>query len=218
MKKSIEKTNMSRVEYLDYLRAMATIAVVFYHVGKTGTPLCLITLFLNWCVPIFVMITGTLFLDKNKQVSEEKMLIKYIPKFLMILLIWGFIYNFISTAIIEKSIDIQVFLKSVIMVVKADTTYCFQFWYLYLVVGLYLIIPLIRPLSDKLMCMEKPSRECKIIFLMLLILTVLAPNIVSILNYEEEIWKGAFEIFFGGGSYIICFVRNGYRIGAFSED
>lgn len=192
-----------RFVHLDFLRALATVAVVFYHCGAVGLQSQLISVLLNWCVPIFVMITGALFLDENKFISEEKALRRYILKFLLILICWGFVYNAITLAIIEKEINLAMIWQAISMVLAADTLYCYQFWYLYMAIGLYLVLPLIKPWVDQRMVGESPNRECKIVFALGLLFSILLPNILKNVNLDDGIWKGAFQIFIRGGVYLL---------------
>lgn len=55
-----------RIEYLDFLRGGATIAVVFFHCQATGLPADIIHIFSSWCNAMFLTITGALFLQKKK--------------------------------------------------------------------------------------------------------------------------------------------------------
>lgn len=71
--KRIMKSDSS-TEYLNILRWMATIAVVLIHVITAESDiyesyrlLYVIRNLLNWCVPIFVMISGVLFLNPEKK-------------------------------------------------------------------------------------------------------------------------------------------------------
>ncbi|MBR3027382.1 MAG: acyltransferase family protein [Bacteroidales bacterium] len=74
---------MNRVLYLDILRIMAIIAVVMLHVSAQRFYVSFpsyeweVRMFFNsmvrWGVPIFVMISGALFLDPQKKISLAKL-------------------------------------------------------------------------------------------------------------------------------------------------
>lgn len=74
---------MKRILYLDILRIMAIIAVVMLHVSAQRFYVSFpsyeweIRMFFNsmvrWGVPIFVMISGALFLDPQKKISLAKL-------------------------------------------------------------------------------------------------------------------------------------------------
>lgn len=184
---------------LDICRAIGTIAVVFYHCGDSGKsgilPFQIIEIFLNWCVPIFVFITGALFLGDVKRGSAEEMVRKRIPFFLSVIIIWGFIYNVLSMTLIE-GLSAANILKAIMMVVKADTTYCFQFWYLYLLIGLYMLIPILKPWSAIHLGKKQIDNEAAIILSVALLVSIIIPTGLRIAGANgENFWKGAFTPF-----------------------
>lgn len=70
-------------EYLNILRWISTIAVVFIHtitadstIYNKSNILYIIRNLLNWCVPMFVMISGVLFLNPKKEIPIKKLLKK----------------------------------------------------------------------------------------------------------------------------------------------
>lgn len=106
------------------MRAIATIAVVFYHAGGGGNHIVnsVVKISLNWCVPIFIMITGALFLDSPKEQTEKIILSKTLPRILGVLIIFGGIYNLISLIIIN-GLSFTSVLIALKMVICADTTF-----------------------------------------------------------------------------------------------
>ena len=76
--KTIDKKS-NRVVCLDCLRVIASFAVVLIHVSAwfaLNRPLVGVNCYnilgdmVRWCVPIFVMISGALFLDSKKDIKE----------------------------------------------------------------------------------------------------------------------------------------------------
>lgn len=202
VKEEIVQNN--RLEYLDFLRGGAALAVVFYHCGAQGLPSQLITLLLNWCVPMFFFISGALFFRSDYPVSMEKMLKRNIPKILTILLFWGLVYNLLSLIIIERNISVDLCWRALKMVIIADTTYGFQFWYLYALVGVYLFMPLLKPWTDKIMAEETPSKECNLTFGIFFTLSIILPTIMQVIGYEGSVWKNAFVMFTAYVFYTLC--------------
>jgi len=91
-----------RIYYLDVLRVLATLAVVVLHVAadrwygdvgsfswKVFTGYSGITRF---CVPVFFMISGALFLQKEKQVPVKTNYTKYIFRLVIFLLFLAMVY------------------------------------------------------------------------------------------------------------------------------
>ncbi len=198
----------NRIEHLDFLRAAATIAVVFYHARPTldtgALPHYLIALLLNFCVPVFLMITGVLFFRADKETSFEKILKHNVTRIISVIVVWGFVYNFISSVLIEKTVSVSILLDSFLMTLKGDTTYCYQFWYLYTLVGIYLCVPIIKPWIDKHMSGSAPTTECNLVYLFFLALSIILPTVLGGLGVEESVWNGAFFMFSGYFFYTMC--------------
>lgn len=132
------------------------------------------------------------------------MLKKYVPRLLVIILFWGFFYNAISLAIINKSVNVTMIWIAVKMVLTADTLYGYQFWYLYMLIGMYLFIPLLKPWVDQYMNDIRPNLECKIAFCIFGLLGIVVPAIMRIIGYTDSIWQGGFVMFSGNMFYILC--------------
>ena len=95
-------------QFLDILKALATVSVITLHVGS-GTSARqdvitrgILTAINVWCVPVFLIITGALFLC----VKEEFDLNKHLKRtFHLLALTWNFIYTVLSLIIINRSIN-----------------------------------------------------------------------------------------------------------------
>lgn len=199
-------TNLrNRRYYIDFLRAIAAIAVVFYHCSTGGDEQLgvFVRIILSWCVPAFLMITGALFLDGDKELTERSIFLKTIPKMIGILAVWGWIYNLFSLFVID-GLTLASVLKAAIMVVRADTTYCYQFWYLYFIVGMYVLLPLIKPWVARNMEGDNPNTETKLVFGFILLVGIIVPSIRDILGISDTYWKGAFKAFSGLAFYLLC--------------
>ena len=95
--------NGQRIEYLDYLRVIATAAVVLLHISIQGWGDVDVQSgqwmvynvwngLVRWCVPVFVMISGALFLNPKKKVSVYRLWTRNIPRILTAFLFWSVIY------------------------------------------------------------------------------------------------------------------------------
>lgn len=192
----IVKNMDGQIESLDLLRAIAAVAVVVFHSSSTmardDSLRILVAAFLNWCVPIFLMITGALFLRSEKHRPLAQIIRHNIVKVLIILGFWGFIYNFLSNVLIEHSFGIEIVWKSVKMVLIGDTSFCYQFWYLYVLVGLYLLIPIIKPWVNQNILENKITGEAKLFIMLFLVVSVVLPTFSKIVGNTEVLWKGAF--------------------------
>lgn len=193
-----------RYQYLDLLRGGGTLAVVLFHTSMPNEPIETITSILfSWCVPAFVMITGALYLRTEKDASLSTMISKA-TDLLVVLITWSLLYNLVSLSLIEKSFSKAVLLRSIIMILSADTTFCFQFWYLYLSIGLYILIPFIKPWVNKITEFDGATYERELSFFVLLLLSIGIPTFVRVINYEGHVWKDAFVPFSCYAFYLIC--------------
>ena len=176
MEKTLERQG-DRLFYLDFLRAIASIAVIVMHISiedPNDSALVFETIrymTVGWCVPVFLMITGTLFLYKDNCSFERVW--KHIKKTFLIIVFWGFVYNFISLFLIE-GFSMSIITKSAKMIVLADTTYCYQFWYLYALIPMYFLLPIFNEFVK-----NASKKEFTIVLVMFFVFTIVIPNIVK---------------------------------------
>lgn len=136
----------NRVYYLDMLKIIACFAVVMIHTTAENwytqeiTTHWLINNAYNamskWAVPLFVMVSGALFLSKD--IPLKKLFTKYILKMLILLFVWGMLYWCFAA----KSISIEVLIDSLKKILSGKVYS--HLWYLFMLIGLYLITPIIR--------------------------------------------------------------------------
>lgn len=140
---------------LEYIRAFSTIAVVAIHTVNSGIIYSgdkalpeLIAFFLAikniiyWAVPCFLMITGYLLLDSKKTVSLKKIFIKYITRMVLVLATFGAAFSWIEIFFDEKTFDPGQILQAYGNVLAGSTWA--HLWYIYALIGLYLLLPLYR--------------------------------------------------------------------------
>ncbi len=139
---------VTRTDYFDYLRLIATIMVMFVHVTGQGWYIASVNSFewnvLNFynsggrcSVAIFVMISGALFLEGNH--SIEKILKKYILRIATAYIFWSIGYAFFSALI--NGFDLRVFLNEIIVGP-------YHMWYLLMISGIYLLIPFLKKIAE----------------------------------------------------------------------
>lgn len=157
-----------RVQYFDYLRVIATFTVMFLHLSAHFWSTADVNSFewgvytaydglARFAVPIFVMISGALFLPRD--IPIKKLYSKYILRMLTAFLIWSTVYAVVAGGGI----------KTVILnVLKGH----YHMWFVPMIIGLYMCIPLIKPIV----------RDMKLVkyFLVLgVIFTLVIPEIVQ---------------------------------------
>ena len=141
-----------RVAYLDWLRLLATLAVILLHV--CGEEFCVFSFSRNWyisltydslvrwCVPVFVMISGALFLDPQKEITYQDIFKNRIPRLLIAYVFWSIIYallGFITTSFNDFSIT---------ELVRRIVVSHFHLWFLPMLMGVYLLIPILIKIAD----------------------------------------------------------------------
>lgn len=146
-----------RETFLDRLRVLATCAVVMLHT-VTGVmdhtdmgayPLekkgFLVVLDLVcWCVPVFLLISGYLFLNPDRKLTFGKMLTKYCRRIVLALFGFGVPYACLEQIAVERCFRWDMVGKSFLMVLRGESWS--HLWYLYLILILYLLTPVVRRL------------------------------------------------------------------------
>lgn len=137
---------------LDILRLLALLAVIWVHVGgmetdslPTSDPNWPILIFMKslatWQIPVYVMISGRFFLDPDREMPFSKIL-KAIGRLVLAFVVWNVVYQTYYiltdsyTGLNWKGIMSQALIGP------------YHFWYLYMIVGLYLIIPFLRKIAE----------------------------------------------------------------------
>ena len=137
----------SRIYYFDYLRVICSFFVILTHISaeyyykfNINSNDWKIAYFYNgisrFSLPIFFMISGTLFLGKN--ISFDIIIRKYIKKIFIHLLLWSIIYSFSKINILK--LDVK---NRIIHIINGH----YHLWYLFVIIGLYILIPFTREIA-----------------------------------------------------------------------
>ncbi|MDR1955857.1 MAG: acyltransferase family protein, partial [Treponema sp.] len=97
----------------------------------------------QWCVPIFVMITGVLLLNPEKNITVERILKKYVLRILLAIIIFGIPYCFMEI-FFDSGLSFHINQISSALLNTIQGKSWDHMWYLYMIAGLYLCIPLIK--------------------------------------------------------------------------
>lgn len=138
--------------WIEELRIFAALAVVLLHVASTKVKssallyedfyiwLSAYHMITRFAVNCFVMITGALLLRKEKQLTISQLWKKYIPKVLILFAIWSAVYiavNLLKSQMQGNTVSFH-------GVWKTFLYGHYHMWYLYMLVGLYMITPILR--------------------------------------------------------------------------
>lgn len=144
----------NRYYYLDMLRVLSMLAVVYlhtaapalrqfenmalWHISNAVTSLCTIA------VPIFFMISGALLLSSSKTKSPQQLLLHRLPRVMLPFIMWSGIAVFFSyfeaSPTTAKNMALSFF----------GTPAITPYWFIYAIIPIYLLSPLLKVLVDGL--------------------------------------------------------------------
>lgn len=146
-----------RTVYLEAMRIIASLAVVFMHTGGDGYTLfaqyspdrikywiyLFLAVFAKFPIPIFFAISGMLLLPKKESIKEIWR--KRISKTLVVLLLFSFV-SYIWDVIEGKiTFSLLEFIRSIY-----SSQWNYAYWYLYAYLGFLICLPFLRALVQKL--------------------------------------------------------------------
>lgn len=146
MEARMEKHELTdRTRYFDYLRVFATFAVVIIHVAAQNWYTTDVNGFdwkvfnfynsiARWAVPVFVMISGALFLPRK--IDLKTMLTKYAFRLATAFIAWSIIYAIFSRWEMESRLGIIVYGY-------------YHMWFVLMMIGIYICMPFIKQLVEK---------------------------------------------------------------------
>ena len=153
-----ERAGDGREMWLDMLRVAATLAVVMLHtltgavnladpvIIRENRGLLIVKDLVTWPVPVFLMISGYLFLNPEKKLSYRVMLGRYCRRIVLALFLFGVPFACMEQIAAEGGIRLEMVGKAFLMVFQGDGWS--HMWYLYLILFLYLITPVLKKLLE----------------------------------------------------------------------
>ncbi len=155
-------------KHIQVLRGIAIVAVVFIHNTPIGLPQVFIRPFLNFCVGMFLFLSG--FLSSNKSWKPKKRILKVLVPYA----IWTFIYVCASNLSSLSEIPFD-YLKSFLLGDSAAIMY-----YIFIYCQFTLLIPIIEKLAN--------SKYKYLGFIISPIEIILMRSLPLILGYEINIY------------------------------
>lgn len=134
-----------RTTYFDYLRVFAIFAVIIIHTASQNWHSADVHTFewqtfnfydsiVRWGAPIFVMISGAIFL--NRDVPLKRIYSKYILRMVLAFITWSLIYTLFMDGSLTSRVE---------ALIKGH----YHMWFILMIVGMYMSMPLIKPLTEK---------------------------------------------------------------------
>jgi len=229
MTKAIEKHDAlevgepvgGKVFYFEWARCLAAAMVVLIHVtsgimdnysvAEVGTGRALVwselqIVVMRWAVPIFLMITGALLLNPEKQIGWAKVW-KYVKRMVYVLCTFGFAFCLMKELFVYRALTLEMLWQAVLDLLSNDGFS--HMWYIYALIGVYLLLPLFKSFVA-----SHDKRELEILLLILFTFTCVIPTINSVfgLNLATFVWFSSSVFYVFMGYYAHNFMELNHRI------
>ncbi len=137
-----------RLVHFDLLRILACFSVVMLHSAAqfwyglpvTSSDWLVINSYdavVRFGVPIFVMISGALFLNNDKEINLKKLYTHNILRLVVLYIVWSILYALLDCRANWSVIHIGDILREIF-------ASQYHFWYLPMSVGLYMLVPILK--------------------------------------------------------------------------
>lgn len=189
-----------------WLRSLACIAIVVLHVAsysmvsataqgyelssKQHAFASLLQYSCMWAVPVFVMVTGALLLDPDRELTWERLRKRYIGRIVKAIVCFGLLFiafDLVMNGVEETANNSALFAAHPKVLVVGNTGSCLyvllctvgdlltghswpHMWYLYMLLGLYLLMPFFRKIVA-----HSSERELQYLVLLLTVFSSLLP-------------------------------------------
>ncbi len=147
-----------RILYLSRIRVVASFAIVILHTftmygmadkdvisGTEAYVTKLVPWLMMWAVPCFVMVSGVLLLDEKRTITIPKLLFKYVLRMVVVLLLFTALYYLLDAWMNKEPLEWGG-ITTIFKKFAEDGSWA-HLWYLYLLVGLYLLLPAYRAIA-----------------------------------------------------------------------
>lgn len=148
-------TKASKTVWIEVLRVLCILCVVMNHtcmtiinnsdIEKIGLHnyivLDEIVMLVRFAVPCFLMISGYLLLNRNKQLPVSK-LMRYTGRMFIVLLLFGTLYSIIEIVITSKMFSVGAIFHGFLNMLEGNSWS--HMWYVYMLIGLYIITPVLK--------------------------------------------------------------------------
>lgn len=158
-----------RQAYFDCLKVSAIFAVIILHVAGQNWHTAdiystewqtfhFINSMARWGVPIFVMISGALFLGKD--IPVRKLYTKYIRRLVFSYVIWSTAYALMESPDIGTGLSLFI-------------SGHYHMWFIPMMIGLYMSVPILRPLTNDL-------KKIRYFLILSLVFTFIIPELLRL--------------------------------------
>ncbi len=151
-------TTSNKLIHYDLMRVLACFCVIVIYIGICddnptngafsidSSFFLLYSIVARWAVPCFLMVSGVMFLDKNKDISIKKLYVKHVFRLAVSYAFWSCIY-----ALYNSFYDAG---DSFIEKIKYFASYCLSgklhTWYILVTIGIYMTLLIVKHLINTL--------------------------------------------------------------------
>ena len=148
-----------RIVYFDVLKVITCFMVIMIHVisrnwyvldlkSNEFTFLTILDSICRCAVPIYLMISGAIFLNEDKNIKIKDMFRKYILNIFLIYLFWNMTYSILNIIVYgNKIINVKVLKDIFISTILGNGIFHLKF--LVTIIGFYLCVPFVRCITKK---------------------------------------------------------------------
>ena len=197
-----------KIGYLNVLRLVATFAVVLIHTSSgwfESNPTPEREIFTYgfykhigvFAVPLFVMITGGLILDPKRKTPYPIILKKYVRRIALALLVFGLPMSLAESYLVGEGL-----LSGVYSFLIGQSWS--HMWYLYMLIGLYLLTPIIKPFI-----LSSSKKTIEVALTVLFVISIVLPTLVKYgIPIESWMMLGTPYIFYYVLGYYLLHLEN----------
>jgi len=197
-----------RIEYIDVLRVLSMLAVVFLHTAagslRSGFNSALwhfsniLTAFLSVSVPVFFMISGAMLLGGSKPLTVGSVYRRRLPKVFLPFLLWSLLavlYYALRDLFFLGGMDSGMLAEK--LVYMPTRPVMVHLWFMYVLIPIYILLPILKKLAD---FMDK--KILRYLLAVWLVFSVVLPTVKSVIpeGYQSILEAGqTFSLDFLGG-------------------
>ncbi len=148
-----------RILYFDILKIIASLAVILIHVisefwynqnilSNDFTYLSFFNSLIRWPVPIYLMISGALFLKDDKDITIKNLWRKNLLKIILLFFFWNMLYSILGSVYIEhRVVNVNNLIQILINTLLGNGIY--HLWFLPIIISFYVTLPVIKLITKK---------------------------------------------------------------------
>ncbi len=188
-----------RIDYLSLIRVISCIGIVALHTyyvfisyfetsqGQRFVSFAVRNAMM-WAVPCFVMVTGALLLEPSREVTIKKLFTKYISRAALAILVFTlvfYLFDLWMSATLPRLSDMTAILGQL----YGDGSWS-HMWYLYMLIGLYLLMPAFR-----LVTAGAGDAVMRYLLLIGALFLILLPNIDAIFGLKAGLYISVYTVY-----------------------